>query len=182
MEKELEIKVLNMDLEDLEKRVIALGAEKVSVEEQENLRINAKENPIDEELGYLRLRQTTFEDGSVENEFTFKAKDKGKTVRNYSEYTVQVDDKDTLLEILKIMGYDQIIPGYKHRVRYKYQGAKFDFDTWDKESYPTPYMEIEGESEEQIGELIKILEIPEENVSKKSIAELRKEWKKIENK
>ena len=177
MEKELEVKILGMDFTDLKKRVLELGAEKLSEENQINLRINSSKHPIDPELGYLRVRLVKEADGSEKKEFTFKAKDKAKLVRNYSEFTTNFDNEEALLSILDILGFDEVSRGEKHRESYVYQGARFDFDTWDKESYPDPYMEIEVQSEEQFKEIISALKIPQENISKKSIAELRAELK-----
>lgn len=181
MEKELEVKILGMDFEDLKARVLKLGARKLSEEKQVNLRINSSTRPIDPELGYLRLRLVEFSDGKSKKELTFKAKNKTKLLRNYSEFTSQIENEEGILSILEILGFDQISRGEKHRESYTYGGARFDFDTWDKESYPDPYMEIEVENEDQFIEIIKALEIPEENISRKSIAELRAELKNKKN-
>lgn len=178
MEKELEVKILGMDMGDLKKKVLELGAEKLSEEKQVNLRINSSRHPIDPEMGYLRLRRVEYMNGQGHKELTFKAKKENKVLRNYSEFTTRIENEEALLSILEILGYDQISRGEKHRESYGYKGARFDFDTWDKDSYPDPYMEIEVEDESQFKEIIQALEIPEENISRKSIGELRADLKK----
>lgn len=173
MERELEVKILGMDFEKLKEKVQNLGAKKISEENQINLRINSSKHPLDPELGYLRIRLSQKGQDQIEKELTFKAKDKAKLVRNYSEFTTNFTDEESLLAILEILGYDKVERGEKHRESYQYKNVRFDFDTWDKDSYPNPYMEIEVQEEEDLKEITNLLEIPEENISKKSIAELR---------
>ena len=51
-------------------------------------------------------------------------------------------------------------------------------DTWDEKTYPYPYMEIEAPDENKLEEIVELLHIPRENISVKSIVELRTELKR----
>lgn len=79
---------------------------------------------------------------------------------------------------MKCLGYDIYHKGFKHRKKYSYKKFIIDIDTWDKDTYPKPYVEIEAPSMEDIYHLVDILEIPRDKVSTMSIDELRKSLKK----
>jgi adenylate cyclase class 2 len=84
-----------------------------------------------------------------------------------------------MLEILKNLGFDNIEIGYKERKSYELMDARLDFDKWDKDTYPFPYMEIEVKDMKHLNEITKALEIPQINISTKSIIQLRKELKLV---
>ena len=84
-----------------------------------------------------------------------------------------------MLEILKNLGFDKIEVGYKDRKSYEFLDARIDFDTWDKDTYPFPYMEIEVKDMKHLNEVSKVLGLSQENISTKSIVELRKELKLV---
>jgi hypothetical protein len=46
MQKELEVKILNVDIDEVERKLIDLGGKLISVEEQENILIDSSKNPI----------------------------------------------------------------------------------------------------------------------------------------
>ncbi|MDO5301651.1 MAG: class IV adenylate cyclase [Tissierellia bacterium] len=175
MEREMEVKILNEDVTELKKKVLALGAQEEGVEEQINIRLQNIQNPVDDALGYLRLRIAE-KKGKTKYEFTFKAKEKTTESKNNMEYTTLVEDPQALLEILKFMGIEEVSRGTKHREKYSLDGSTFDFDTWDEETYPHPYMEIEVTEEGKLEQLLTALDIAPENVSTKSIGDLSKEY------
>jgi adenylate cyclase, class 2 len=90
---------------------------------------------------------------------TLKKNISTKDLRDNIEYTTEIEDRESMLKILNELG--------------------FDFDTWDEKTYPYPYMEIEVDSRKKLNEITSLLEIPQENVSFKSIVELRKEIKLV---
>jgi adenylate cyclase class 2 len=50
-----------------------------------------------------------------------------------------------------------------------------EIDTWDKEHFPFPYIEIEAESSEKIYAALTLLEIPHDKATSKSLTEIKKE-------
>lgn len=173
MEREIEVKVLNIDLNAMEEKIIACGGEKISDEKQRTIVINSDRHPIPDELGYLRLREVQ-RDGEIERVCTFKEKKANTSVRVYDEHTVAIDDMDEMLTIFKLLGYDLTSIGEKHRISYRFKNCRLDLDRWDQDTYPEPYMEIEGENREAIEEVIRDLSIDHEQVSTLSIRELQK--------
>lgn len=177
---ELEVKVLNMDLEKLEKKIKSLGGVLRAHERQTNFIIDNEARHIQEKLdSYLRIREkVNLLDGRETKTLTFKKNLKGETLRENMEINVGIDsqeEKENILKILSLLGYEIISIGYKDRLSYKLDNIRFDLDTWDEKTYPYPYMEIEVERKEDLDKALDLLEIPRENVSSKSIVELKKE-------
>ncbi len=174
MDREIEVKLLGVDLEKLEKELVAKGAEFLGEEHQVNYVINSTSHPIDTS-GYLRLRKTQ-KNGEESLEFTFKAQSVQDEARDSKEYTTHVDNAENLLKTMELLGYDKIERGEKLRRSYEYKNARFDLDRWDEETYPIPYAEIEGTSGIAIYALVEEFGLSRDQVSTKSITELRKEY------
>lgn len=181
MERELEVKILGMDLEEMEKKVISLGGKLIAKEIQTNTLIDSTERPIKGYLdAYLRIRETKDLLEDEENiSLTLKKNIDRNGLRDNIELTTEVKNKKMMLEILKDLGFDKIEVGYKERKSYQFMEARLDFDKWDKDTYPFPYMEIEVKDMKHLNQITKALEIPQENISTKSIVALRKELKLV---
>ncbi len=177
MVKELEVKVLEMDLDLMEEKIISLNGELVADELQTNTLIDSTLNPIKNNLdAYLRIRET---ENLLEDKFdvvlTLKKNIENKNLRENIELNTEIKDKETLLKIFQSLGFDKIEVGHKKRRSYKLKDARIDLDIWDKKTYPYPYMEIEVNDKDHLQEIVELLKIPKENISNKSIVELRKD-------
>ncbi|NMA86969.1 MAG: class IV adenylate cyclase [Tissierellia bacterium] len=177
MSKEIEVKVLNVDLEDMENKLIKLNAELISEEEQHNIIFHAKEktkalNPNT----YLRIRESkNLLTDQVETKLTLKENRGNVKIRENMETTTSIDNVESMIYILENLGYEISSDGRKHRKSYLYENIRFDLDTWDKNTYPYPYMEIEVEDPKDLNKAVDLLEISPNNISTKSIMELKKE-------
>lgn len=180
MVKELEVKILNIDIEQIEEKVIALGGKLISKELQVNTLIDSSKNPIKSSVdAYLRIRETKdLLNGKETTTLTLKKNLKNNYVRENIEYNTNIESKDVMLEILNDLGFDKIQVGHKKRTSYLLENARIDLDIWDEKTYPYPYMEIEVGNEKDLDNLINILGISPENISTKSIVELRSELDK----
>src|SRR5699024_3214828 len=116
----------------------------VKKELQVNTLIDSYENPIKKITdGYLRVRESKdLVHNTNTTTMTFKKNVKNKNIRENIEYNVNIDDRDTMVEILKFLGYDNVKIGYKERTSYCLNDANIEIDIWDKETYPNPYIEI----------------------------------------
>lgn len=173
MEREIEVKILHVDLKAMEEKLIREGAEKIGEEHQTNYLIDSPSHSIPAERGYLRIRRIK-KDGEEEIQCTFKEKKTQAGVRVYDEHTAIVDSAEEMLAIFALLGYDEVEVTKKHRISYAYKNCRLDLDLWDPESFPEPYMEIEGPDRGAIEEVIEALDIDRSQVSTKSIAELKK--------
>ena len=175
MDKELEVKVLNIDKVEMEKELIDKGAHLISREFQKNYMIDSDDRSIRKNKGsYLRLRETLdLEKGKTKFTFTLKQNIANELMRENIEVNTQIENKESLLYILNVLGYKVIQEGHKERTSYQYEGIRFDIDTWDEKTYPYTYMEIEVKVEEDLNKAINLLNIDKENITTKSIMKLR---------
>lgn len=174
---ELEVKVLNIDVVQMEKKLVDLGAEFIDKEEQVNMIIDKEDNYIENKLNaYLRIRETTsLLDGKKIKHMTFKKQEKQEKIRVSKETTAEIKDIKNMLEILNSLGYKIVKEGFKKRISYRIGGIRFDIDQWDENTYPNPYLEIEVNKEEDLEKAIKLLNINKQNITTKSIVELQKD-------
>ena len=179
MERELEVKILGIDLDKLESKIVELGGKLIANEEQINTIIDSKKSPIKSYIdAYLRIRETKdlLNNRSYTN-LNLKKNVNMEGIRENIELSTELQDKDMMLEIFKNLGFDDTQIGYKERKSYELNGARLDLDRWDEKTYPFPYMEIEVESRRHLNEIISLLGVPQANISTKSIVELKNELK-----
>lgn len=175
--KEREVKVLNIDKDEIENKLLQLGAVLLKDEEQINIRFDTDENYLKETYcGYLRIRITkNLLNGETRNTLTFKRNVSRDKFRINEETETEVYDYEEMIKILQFLGYNKKRPGYKHRKSYKYDNIIFEIDTWDIETYSKPYLEIEVMTEEDLDKAIDLLHLDREQVTTKSIDELKKD-------
>lgn len=175
--KEREVKVLNIDKEEIEKKLINIGAKLIKDENQINYRFDTDDSFLKKTYnGYLRIRITeNLLNGETNNTLTFKRSLKRNTLRVNEEIDTEISDWQDTAKILELLGYKQKRPGYKHRRSYIYEGIMFEIDTWDVDTYSKPYLEIEMSSEEELEKAINLLDLDRSQVTTKPIDELSKE-------
>lgn len=178
MNKELEVKILDINVCDMVKRLEEIGAVRIAKEKQTNYTFKSNKDIISDG-SYLRIRKTIDENGE-KNELTFKKKGNSKILRSYEEYTTNITDIDMTIEILKNLSLEIEYVGYKDRISYKLDDIRFDIDIWDKKTYPDPYMEIEVTKEKDLQNIIKKLNIEQSQITKDSITQLREKKSSLE--
>ena len=174
--KESEVKVLNIDKDEIEKKLIDLGAKLIKDENQINYRFDTEDGYLKKTYnGYLRIRITeNLLNGETKNTLTFKRSLKRNTLRINEETDTDISDWESTAKILELLGYKQKKPGYKHRRSYIYDNIIFEIDTWDKDTYSKPYLEIEMSTEEELEKAILLLDLDRSQVTTKPIDELSK--------
>lgn len=182
MANEIEVKVLNIDKEKLEEKLINIGAKLIKKEIQVNtIFMDIDENIEDVGRGYLRIRENeNIIDGSKRSMITFKRNLSQDGFRENEEIETIIEDKDSMVKILACLNINVKNVGRKERLRYNFEGIQFDIDTWDRETYPYPYLEIEVKDSEDIKRAIDLLNIDKKCVTTKSLKELREDIKNKE--
>ena len=139
--KEKEVKVLNIDKEEIERKLINIGANLIKDENQINYRFDTDDGFLKKTYnGYLRIRITkNLLNGEVKHTLTFKRALKRNTLRINEETETEISDWESTAKILVFLGYKQKRPGYKHRRSYKYDNIIFEIDTWDEDTYSCKY-------------------------------------------
>ena len=174
--KELEVKVLKINKEEIEKRILSIDAELVKDEYQYNYTFDTEERYLKKNYnGYLRIRKTVSRDKKEKIELTLKRNIPDNDIRKNFENNLQIDNLEEGIKILEVLGYKLFHTGEKHRKSYKYKEIIFEIDTWDKETYPYPYMEIEVSCKEDIDKALVLLGLDEDSITTKSLEELRVE-------
>ena len=177
MAREIEVKVLGIDLKDMEERLMAIGAKLMAREYQINILLDTEDRDIKTSLNsYLRIRETrNLLNGKTETHLTLKRNISKEDVRENIEISSRIEDKKAMIEILEELGYRVIDRGHKDRVSYTYDRLRFDLDRWDESTYPYQYMEIEMDNRQDLDRAMKLLDIDRDQISLKSIMELRRE-------
>lgn len=177
MSKEIEVKVLDIDPENIEKILIKLDAKLIKKEHQVNtIFMGIDEDIEDVGKGYLRIRESkNLLDGNIDYTLTYKRNISQEGFRENEETETKVEDKDSLIKILSLMDINVKNEGRKDRTRYQLDDIKFDIDIWDAETYPHPYLEIEVKDPKDIKRALDLLDIDESKATTKSLKELRSE-------
>ncbi len=157
MKTEYEVRILEVDVEDVKKRLENINAiwEWDYLQKRYVYDFNPK---VDGK--WIRLRtngqKTTL---TIKNIVSSK-------IDGTKELEIIVDDFDNTNLILKELGY--VPKGYQEnrRCQYNYNGVEIDIDYWPK--IPT-YLEIEGNSEEEVMSVVKLLGFSQNDVTAKDV-------------
>lgn len=174
---EMEVKVLNIDKKEIEKRLIKVGAKLVKKEYQVNTIFDTDNRMIKNNYnGYLRIREKKDLINNINKYILTLKKNVSKDeVRKNVEIETYIDNKKDLTEIFEHLKLHIKHEGTKERISYRYEDILFEIDTWDKDTYPYPYLEIEVKDKKSLKKAIKLISIDEKNVTTKSLAQLRME-------
>lgn len=150
---EYELRVLEIDQEKIIEKLEILGATKIGEWNQKRYVYNT--NPVNEGK-WIRLRTN----GEVTT-LTYKNVVEN-TIDGTKEIEVVVDDFDTTNQFLECIGFKAKAYQENKRIQYKLDDVEIDIDTWPM--IPT-YLELEGQSEEVVMEMLKKLDLNESKVT-----------------
>ena len=163
MDKEIEIRLLDIDKESFIKQILSLGASKDS--EFLQRRYTYDFNPVAKNK-WIRLRTN-----GIKTTLTIKNVE-SSNIDGTKEVEIEVSDFDTANEILKELGYFPRGIQENKRIKYDLNGVEVDIDTWPM--IPT-YLEIEGTSEEEVYNTLDLLGIPKEKSTSLDVQGIYKE-------
>ena len=151
---EIETKVLEVDIKEVEKKLIGLGAKEI---QNTTLKVDwfslpdlLKEN----HPWYLRVRSYS---SSGKVEITWKGKPEiTGTVRKVEEINVLVEDHEKIKMLFEALGLVCYAHQDKKRQSWRINNVQFDMDTYPK---MPAYLEIEAGSEKEIVRMIKKLNL-----------------------
>ena len=160
MKTEYEIRVLEIDKEEMIRKLEKLGAKKIGEFNQKRYVYNLK--PA-EEGKWIRLRTN----GKIT---TLTYKDiESNTIDGTKEIEIKVNDFEITNEFLENIGFKN--KGYQEnkRIQYILDGVEIDIDSWPM--IPT-YMEIEGVSEKEVLDKLELLEVDKSKVTTLNCADI----------
>lgn len=171
---EKEVKLLDVNVEDMEKLLLEKGAVLFSDENQLNRILDTSDNKIRQTLpGYLRIRSSVnLMNGETHTFLTLKKKHFVEGLRVYEETETEISDINSTIAIFENLGYKVVNQNEKKRKSFKYQDVRFDLDVWDEEMKLNPYLEIEVPSRERLEEIIEEFGFDRKKISTKSIRDI----------
>lgn len=153
MKTEYEIRILEIDVNKIVKKLNDLGAKKVGEYNQKGYVYDLKPKSNGK---WIRLRTN----GDVT---TLCYKDVvDDTINGTKEVEIVVDDFDKTNELLERIGFISRNYQENKRIQYILNGVEIDIDSWPL--IPT-YLEIEGSSEEEVLKIKDLLEVDESKVT-----------------
>lgn len=182
MEKELETRVININVDDMRAKLKSLGAKIVKSENQINDIYDFEDGRLLKDKGYARIRTVNDLLNSKEIIFmtTKKMLSQGK-FKEMEENEVIVDNKTMAEGIFKALGLKLHQSIKKYRESYKVLDGLVEIDINDKEFCPFPYIEIETSSEESLKNILDLIGYTMEDTTSKTIYQLIDEYNKKNN-
>lgn len=151
--REIEVKILEINKNELERKLLSMGAKKVFDDIIEAHFFDFKDKSIKKARGSFRLRKY----GS-EAVITFKKFVPAKNVKARDEFEVRVSDFDTAKRILDCLGLKEWGYVKKKRVSYALPSAHFEFDKYiGRLSFVPYFLEIEAKNSEILYHYAKLL-------------------------
>lgn len=148
--KEVEVKILEVDREAIEGKLLELGATKEFEGELQTLYFDSPTNALPKHHETLRLRQV-----GEKAVLTLKKKLPKSDVKQREEFEVEVGGFLTMYAILKELGYEISSKTKKRRVSFHLNNIHFDFDKYldDLEHIPE-LLEIEAPDEDMVWDYV----------------------------
>lgn len=160
MNNELELRILNVNKEDVIKRLEDLNATKIN--DYNYIRYVYDTKPKDENK-WIRLRT----DGYITT-LTYKEYE-NSTIEGTKELEIIVSDIDKTKEILSVLGYQYRSVQENKRTRYMINDVEIDIDDWP---YLNTYIEVEGQDDKKVFEVVEKLKDLGTEVTGKNIQTL----------
>lgn len=165
--KEVEGKILEIDVNAVVEKLEKLGAEKEYESMQVVKCLDFEDNTLYKQGNLLRLRKV-----GDKVELTYKGpvqKDSDFKIRE--EIETYIDDFDKAMEILSKIGLKEKVSYEKKRISYKCGDVHFEIDDYVHLPIP-PFIEIEAGTEEQVYEWVEKLGYKKEDMKSYSLDEL----------
>lgn len=174
--KELETRILDIDVEEIRNLMKKINAPKVKAENQINNIFDFEDGRLLKNKGYARVRivEDTLTNTMVYYMTTKKMLSQdGYKVMEENEIIVS-DDKEAM-NLFKSLGLVLVQSVKKYRESYKYKNTLIEIDINDESFCPFPYIEIESSDEDEIKEVVNLLGYTMEDTNSKTIYEILKE-------
>lgn len=178
MAKELETRIIDIDVDSMREKLKSLGAKMIKSENQINDIYDFEDERLLKDKGYARIRTVNDLINSKEIIFmtTKKMLSQGK-FKEMEENEVIVDNKNMAEGIFKSLGLKLHQSIKKYRESYKILDGLVEIDINDKEFCPFPYIEIETSSEQSLQNILDLIGYTMEDTTSKTIYQLIDEYK-----
>ncbi len=153
--KEVEVKILEIDIPIVESQIKQLGAEKTFDGDLHALFFDDADRSITHKGDVLRIRK---EGPSVV--LTYKQHLSQEETKVMQEYEITVSEVTNMANILALLGFSSIKETLKHRIEYRIDRVAFVIDRYKGEmSFIPPFLELEAQNNEDLYRALRMLEI-----------------------
>lgn len=157
--KEIELKFLDIDVEQVKEKLLELGAKKVFDGIVQTVLFDFSDERLKNRNDLLRLRQ--MDDVSS---LTAKLFVEHKSLKVREELEVRIDDFDVMKKILFFLGLEESLVIVKHRISFVLDDARFEFDKHLKNHAFIPeFLEIEAKDESAMNKYVDLLALTLDN-------------------
>ena len=171
--KELETRIVDIDVDEIRAKLISLGGEKVKSEDQVNEIYDFEDGKLLAQKGYARVRTVIDRLTNTETVFmTTKKMLSQDTFKVMEENETIVADAEMARRIFKSLGLELKESINKYRESYRLEDALVEIDINDKSFCPFPYIEIETTSIEKLEKVVTSLGYTLEDTTSKTIYEI----------
>lgn len=168
--KEIELKILEINKDKVEAKLLELGAKKIFEGKVEAHYFS--NNKLKEKGSFLRLRKI-----GDKVELTFKTKSTRKEVTQRDEYETYISSFDKAQTIIEHLGLKKSLIIKKDRISYKLNETRFELDKYHEENEDIPwFLEIESKDIKTIYSYVDKLNLPRENCLAEGFKGLRKHY------
>lgn len=172
--KEIEVKIRNIDKEEIIKKIEKLGGKKIFTGKVIDYRFDTPNRDLSRQGKALRIRQK-----GKYIYLNFKGKKKSiENITGRDEIGVKLSNFKTMHKILNELGYIKIFELNKYRTEYRFKNITFDIDEY---LGMPPILEIEGDSYSEVEKYIEALEIQDKDIGRVYIREILAAKRRYEN-
>ena len=173
--KEVELKVRNINKEEIIKKIIDLGGTRVFSGKVIDFRYDTPDRDLSRQGKALRIRQ---KGSHIYLNLKGKKKLRGSIIGR-DEIGVKISNFKTMQKILNELGHTKIFELVKYRIEYRYKDINFDIDEYVGLD---PILEIESDSYDKVKKYIELLEIKQEDIGRVYIREILEAKKTMSSK
>ena len=171
--KEIETRIIDIDVSEIRRKLLSINAIKVKQENQINNIYDFLDKRLLNNKGYARIRTVQDElTNSTLHYITTKKLISQEKYKIMDEFETEIKDETSAKGIFESLGLNLIQSIKKYRESYRYKNTLIEIDINEKEFCPFPYIEIEGEDETEILEVVTLLGYRLEDTTSKTIYEI----------
>lgn len=174
--KEMEIRIVNIDVDVIRTKLFSLGCTKVKEENQINLIYDFPDKKLLNNKGYARIRIVeNLINNKTTNYMTVKKLLSSEKYKIMEEHETEILSSQAGKNILESLGLCLIQEIKKYRESYKFKDTLIEIDINQKDFCPFPYIEIESCYEAQLKKVVSLLGYTMEDTTSKTIYEILKD-------
>ena len=147
--REIEVKILEIDVVEIRKKLLDMGAEKIFDGEVHAIAFDFPDERLHKDGGFVRVRRV-----GDKVEFCYKGKKEDSEFKTREEIEVNTSGFKDTIKILEKIGLAQYHEAIKNRESYKIGNVRFEIDSWENIPH---FLEIEAPTEEQVKEYVERL-------------------------